>query len=347
MKQRNMTFLAVVAGDRMAWHDLRTGKGGEILRRLHAPLDESLAELFKQAEIQRGASVLVMGGDLFTQTVRLPVAQTRGLSHEELKAALAYEVSPFSTIAPEQSETAFVVTRQEEGFQTWSVLQVARTEVAAVRSKVRAARGRLWGLAPVPAEFGERSLAELAQRAAAGSLQQPLIRPASEALGFRNLLVCGVAAVGLVALVCVAHAWMQGESLKRLQETERKRNNIVAANNEMAQANQRLKTQLQEFRGATTLTVQVYAHADATNAWHGLLTGLTTSMGTNGVVLSLVSNAPFDVSATCMADSTLTASLCLEQLVRHTAPEGWRVELNSVRETAGRFSRFDFRVRRP
>ena len=94
----------------------------------------------------------------FRQRVVLPAAQVAGLSDAELKAALAFEVEPFSGIPAAACEMAWrAVEEPDAGRRAFDVVQIRPADLAAEVARARAGGRRVSAVTAVPdAARGER-----------------------------------------------------------------------------------------------------------------------------------------------------------------------------------------------
>ena len=85
---------------------------------------EVLAAIFaNELSIQKKAELVLLSADCFSQMVALTAAQQQGLSPQELRGVLAYEVEPFSGIVPQSAVLAYASSGAE-----FSVLEIEASE---------------------------------------------------------------------------------------------------------------------------------------------------------------------------------------------------------------------------
>lgn len=94
----------------------------------------------------------------FRQRVVLPAVQVAGLSEDELKAALAFEVEPFSGIPAAACEMAWrAVEEPDPGRRAFEVVQIRSSDLASEVARARAGGRRVTAVTAVPDDArGER-----------------------------------------------------------------------------------------------------------------------------------------------------------------------------------------------
>ncbi|MBR1871150.1 MAG: hypothetical protein IJ802_04920 [Kiritimatiellae bacterium] len=89
------------------------------------------------AGAEKGAKVKIVFADSFARRATLPEAQVRNLSHDELAAALCYELEPFGALPPADAVTGVRKEAASAPSQAaFSVAQVPRTAFDAARAAV-------------------------------------------------------------------------------------------------------------------------------------------------------------------------------------------------------------------
>ena len=102
-------------------------KEGKLVQFAHPAANtqaEVLAAIFaNELSIQKKAELVLLSADCFSQMVALTPAQQQGLSPQELRGVLAYEVEPFSGIVPQSAVLAYASNGAE-----FSVLEIDASE---------------------------------------------------------------------------------------------------------------------------------------------------------------------------------------------------------------------------
>lgn len=93
-----------------------------------------------------GHSVWVLCEDLWTQNIELAKGQISGLSPEQIRRALAFEVEPFSGMPVTDSVVGFSESEDRDGMKSFWIAEISLTQREAIHSIVRVAGGQLNGI---------------------------------------------------------------------------------------------------------------------------------------------------------------------------------------------------------
>lgn len=219
-KPSGIDIVVALAGDVLVRLDVATDALRVLPARPDAPA--ALSAALAAAPVRRGAAVLFLSSDIFSQTIRLPRAQTSGLSQEELSAALFYEIEPFSNLPRAQAPAAFVelAAGESSAQRTWHAAQLPQATLAALDAAARAAHARFAGCAPcdaLPAPAPERAarLRQAALAAAATPPRIPVVLPRRDA-SERTVRLAALLLLP-VAAGCLVHALSTARSLSSLR----------------------------------------------------------------------------------------------------------------------------------
>lgn len=343
MRKRNIdTIIAVMAG-RTVWVD----KTGEAIHSLdldgHASAALTLTALFKTHPIKRGARVLLLSSDFFTQTVRLPAMQTHGLRKDELAAALVFEVEPFSNIPFAQGLAAYTSGSETADVQSWTVLQIARSEIQALQAAVGAAGGRLVGLAhaesaglaPLPDPELSSRLRAMASQAEAPSAPFPVVFPAATGFGSKGPELAACLAFVLVCGACLAHALYTKTHVAALRQQAAQREALAACNAQAESVNASLRSRIDALeraraeREATAQTLSRYR-----TAWRSLMHGLLDSCDNTLVLQRIDGGALFEVEIGGLSTSEKAPGDYLAQLAERIGGGGWHIQSEALQPVA-------------
>jgi len=315
---------------------------------------------------RRGARILVAAESVFTQTVRLPAAQTAALSPAELESALFYEVEPFCGVRREEAVVG--VDRLAEG--EWRVSVADRAELASLRDRVRALHGRFAGVTALPREAAADDPAALldslfpAEGPGATILQPPRGGVDAHALATG----AGIAVILLAVLCAFDYLWLT-RSARRLRP-------VLAEAENLAAANAQIKREIQTDRDKVKAIEEAHARREAAIAglatsrdrWHALLATLAGT-GNRAVIRSIAADDPQQGAGLVdaygeplptrtanpaqprgariegLAASPADAADAMARLSAALASKGWRLVPDTVAERPGGSAvSFSFRV---
>ena len=343
MSIRSIDTVVAVLADRTVRVERATGELFSLDLDSHASTALALSALFKTRPLKRGARVLLLSSEFFTQAVRLPAIQTDGLSKNELLAALVFEVEPFSNIPFSQGQAAFTAGEVTAGVRTWSVLQIALGEIQALQSAVTAAGGRVAGLAfadsaslsPLPnSDLAER-LADAAGAAESAAPPFPVVRPSAKGLGARSreLLACAVFA--LVCCACAGHFVYAKRHVAALRERVRKLEELAAVNAQIESGNAALKSKaaaIEKARAERETAVKTFARYRA--AWRTLMRGLLDSCDNTVVIQQIEGGGLFEAEIGGLSTQERGPGDYLARLAERLADSGWRIQSESMHAAA-------------
>ena len=299
---------------------------------------------------RRGSRVLVASESVFSQTVRLPAAQTASLSQAELESALFYEVEPFCGIA--RDDAAIGVERLADG--EWRVSVASRAELASLAVRVRASRCRLAGVAAFPqgADADDPSSVLVALSPAEGP-SPTILQPPRGGVDSRLLTAVAVFATVVLALLCLCDwLWLSNRE-GRLRATLDEAEPIAAAN-----ARTRVEIKADEDRAMAIAEARdrreraIAELASRRDRWLALLSTLATDCGDRAVIRSITSDdmqnpgggTPSAARVDCLAANPSAAADAMARLSSALSARGWKVEPGAVAERKGGAAAFSFRV---
>lgn len=339
MSIRAIDTVIAVLPDRTVRADLGSVELFSLELDSHASTAFALSALFRAHPLKRGTRTLVLSSEFFTQSVRLPAAQTNGLSRDELLAALVFEVEPFSNIPQAQGQAAFAPGSEAAGARLWNVLQIARSEIQAVQSCVAAAGGRLAGLAHADgaalSALTEQELAahlrDVAGVAASASAPFPVVRPSSQGLGARGRELAAGLLFALVCCACLGHCVYAKRRLSDLREESRKLEALTAANAQLEGASEALKSRIATLEKARTereAAGKTFSRYRA--AWWTLMRGLLDSCDNTVVLQQIAGGGLFEAEIGGLSTQEKGPGDYLAHLAERLAGSGWRIRSESM-----------------
>lgn len=301
-------------------------------RDVNVPVDLVLARALA-AQPSKRRRVLVAAGEFFTQTVRLPVFQTSGLSVAELKTALHFEVEPFSNLSATASEIAFCELPADNGESVWQVLQLAHSEMASIQAAARAGGVRLAGFAPL----GE-ALLELDDDNAAPALAQwcamvvqkpavyPVLRTYKAASRRATPEFWAVTVSVVLALACVAHYAQARGRRDKLRLTVRHQERLAQ---EVQQA-RRINASLQHTLDAHTQKQQEAESLQQTiaryrGAWQVLLAALLEACEPAIVIREIKGTGFFEAQIRGLSADEKSPGVFIARVANLVQQGGWEV----------------------
>lgn len=93
-----------------------------------------------------GQHVVVLADDFWAHSVSLNTTQTAGLCAKDIAQALAYEIEPFSNVAPGSAAVGFRTAQRSGDTDLYWVVETTHDELATIRDIVKTAGGRLIGV---------------------------------------------------------------------------------------------------------------------------------------------------------------------------------------------------------
>ncbi|RYD82789.1 MAG: hypothetical protein EOP84_08905 [Verrucomicrobiaceae bacterium] len=198
----------------------------------------------------------------WTQRITLNPAQVAGLSPEQLRRALSFEVEPFSGIPVADSVIGF--TQNKDG--AFTVVELSRIDHDAIQRAITTEGGTLAGIthpgtAPQDEEALKEWLTELLPRLNSGAV--PLIAPPPPAPSPKRYLVAGIALEAAALLILTASATLTAVQKKSY---ERRQAELTNASRQLAAANQSiaaLQTQLKSIDEGQAHRERLYARRGA------------------------------------------------------------------------------------
>ena len=328
-----------------------TAKGATSLDRASGALgtgdlEASLASIGPR----RGSRVLVASESVFSQTVRLPAAQTASLSQAELEAALFYEVEPFCGIVRDDATVG--VERLADG--EWRVSVASRAELTSLVGRVRASRCRLAGVAALPqgADSADPS-AVMAVLFPAEGPSATILQPPRGGVDSRLLTSVAVFATVVLSILCLCD-WLRLSHLEdRFRATLEEAEPIAAAN-----ARTKLEIKADEDRARAIVEARdrreraLAELSSRRDRWLALLSTLATDCGDRAVIRAITSDdlqgsgnrTPSAARVDCLAANPSAAADAMARLSSALTKKGWKVEPGAVSERQGGAASFSFRV---
>lgn len=344
-RRRTIDWIAVFAEDGLAvWN--REGQIQTAPRPQTTDADAAWDAARPLVAAPRGASGLLLSSDFFSQTIRLPARQSVGLSADELRQALAYEVQPFSRIAPDAGLLGYAPLPSSPGEDSsWELVQVPRADAEALRRAVRASRLRLAGLGAPPRGFlaaapDAAALAALAD----GVATQPIASPNTSAPSPVAAAPLRQTALAAALVLCLGTYVLQSLQLSaaRREVTRRERS---------AQGVERLRDELRDVRRQCDDIVRARDEAAEAarrlviyrGAWAALLRSLAAAGG-NAVVRDITSTGAFAADVRGYGADEAGPSRAMAAIATEAARSGWTIQPGSLRAAADGIVRFSFRA---
>jgi len=335
MSNRGVDTIIAVLADRTVKLEKATGELFSLALDSHVSTALALSALFKTRPLARGARVLVLSSDFFTQTVRLPSLQTSGLSKDDLLAALVFEVEPFSNIPMAQGQAAYTAGEETAGARQWNVLQIAQSEIQAIQSAVASAGGKVVGLAFADSALFVRSsdpelvaqLREVAVAAEAGSPTIPVVRPAGKGWGVKRQELAASLVFVLVCCACLGHFAYARAHLASLHVKAQMLERLASANTQIESANTALRTKIGAIEKARTdRETAEKAFARYRSAWRALMCGLLDSCDNTVVIQQISGGSPFEAEIGGLSTVENGPGEFLAKLAKHIGDSGWSIQ---------------------
>lgn len=289
---------------------------------------------------RRGARLLLASEAVFSQTVRLPDAQTRALSPAELESALFYEVEPFCGIDRREALVSFSRAKSGE----WNVAVASKAQLAGFREEAASARCRLDGIAALPAEFASLPAKETMEALFPVDGPQAPVIAADGGTAFgkdRLVRIAAIAAAALAALCLFDWIWLEA-SIMRLRPRLAASEDAAAANGNIRRAAEDDENRVRELAAARMRRESAAAElAIARDRWLALFGAFSRNSGDDFAVVSLESAGGL-VSAKCISPSATAASAAMARLSAALAENGWTLLPGRVEELAGGMASFTF-----
>ena len=339
MSANNIDVLIAVLTERSVRLDKHSGELRILLRSERSTVAEAAEAALKAAPFKRGARVLVCSSDFFTQAVRLPALQTRGLSQADLLSALIFEVEPFSNISRNQGRTGFAESGESAGMVTWQVFQIANADLAAITAAVRAAGGKVAGLTPADdalAAAPEQDLPGLLEAAAEAAASHhpsiPLIAPAPAGFAANRLAAAGAALLAVTALACAIHYASANARIAQVRSRVKTLDELESVNAEAASAIRAMEAKISALEAAKAS--REAGEKDLVRyraAWESLIRHLPEACGDDVVIRAIESPSPFvaEIEGSSVSDSGPGG--CMAKLAKSAGTSGWRISPELLR----------------
>ena len=318
MKRAATSTLILVTAARIA----RADSGGACITAAR-PVGSSVGEAARAALALGGKAeaVWVLCDDVFAQRVALSPAQVAGLTPDQLRRALSFEVEPFSGIPIAESVTGF--HRSGEG--AFDVIELPRADRDAIQRAASDAGGKLAGIAHPGTVPGDDALpawlAGMLPRLQSGAL--PLITPPAPAPSPNRFLIAGLVleAVALLLLFTLA-----GWNTVQRKTLERRNAELTAASRELEDASKQtaaLKAELASLLKEQAQRERVIVRRGSLLA---LLNGLAATRAEDVVVRGIQADGPSSLIVSGLsleADAVDEMSIVLTQSLRAA---GWTAQ---------------------
>ncbi len=310
-----------------------------------------LATALAAVRPRRGARVLVASDAVFSQIVRIPAAQTAGLSQTELESALFFEVEPFCGIARDDA----VIGVEHLANGEWRVAVARRAELASLQTRVHAARCRLVGVAALPREVDAGDPAAVQDALFTGDgPSAAILQPPRGGMSPGTLAAVSAVATLLLALLCACD-WL------RLSHAERNLRAELAEAEPIAAANARIKREIQADEDHVRAMEAARDRREAAlaglasrrDSWHSLLSTLASDCGDRAVIRVIAADdsqavdsgaAPRGARVEGLGANPPAAADAMARLSSALLAKGWKVEPGAVTERPGGTASFSFRV---
>ena len=331
---------------------LLTAEGAKALDRVSGANGAGdLATALAALKPRRGARVLVALESVFSQIVRLPAAQTSGLSPAELESALFYEVEPFCGIVRDDATVG--AERLADG--EWRVSVASRAELSALRSRVQTARCRLAGVAAIPREADANDPASVLEALfPEDGPAATILQPPRGGVNPGMLATVSAIATGLLALCCAFDGFGLSYKGRQLRPMLAEAEPIAAAN---AQTKREIKADEDRVRAITEARARreraIAELATRRDSWLSLLSTLASHCGDQVVIRAIAvddsrsadsSAAARDAQVEGLAANPSAAADAMARLSSALSPKGWKVVPGAVAERQGGAAAFSFRV---
>lgn len=299
---------------------------------------------------RKGVRVLVASDAVFSQTVRLPAAQTASLSKTEIESALFYEVEPFCGIA--RDNAAIGVERLADG--EWQVAVASNAELSSLRTRIQGNGFRLAGVAAIPrdTDAGDPT-AVLAALLPADGPSAIILKPPRGGISSKALATGSAMVTALLMLICLGD-WF------RLSWQERHLRPALAEAEPIAAANARIMGEIKADEDRVRAIAEARARregameelASRRDRWLALLATLASDSGDRVVIRSIVAddrqsggnNAPLAALVDGLAANPAAAADAMSRLSSALSARGWTVEPGTVAERSGGAASFSFHV---
>lgn len=342
MRPNTIDVLIAVLTGRSVRLDKHSGDLRILPRSERSTVAEAAAAALKAAPVKRGARVLVCSSDFFTQAVRLPALQTRGLSQADLLSALIFEVEPFSNISRDQGRTGFAESGESAGMVTWQVFQIANADLAAITAAIRAAGGRAAGFAPAddalaaaPEQDLPGLLAAAADAAASHHPSIPLLVPAPAGLAANRRAAISAALLAVTALACSVHYASANARMAQIRSRVKTLDEREAVNAEAASSIRAMEAKISALEAAKAS--REAGEKDLVRyraAWEALLRNLSAACGDDVVIRAIASPSPFVAEIEGSSVSDRGPGDCMATFAQSAGTSGWRILPELLRRDA-------------
>ncbi len=149
--QSSTQTIVLITRERIVCADVKLGPAPQIKalwQRLKPDTDDpaTLVETAIRLGKKKPGKVVVLSSDLWTQTLKMPVDATRGLSDQELSRALGFEAEPLSGITAFDSQVGFAAMPSDGQHREFWIVQTPTSQLQQIDDAVHQAGGQLLGL---------------------------------------------------------------------------------------------------------------------------------------------------------------------------------------------------------
>jgi hypothetical protein len=261
---------------------------------------------------------IIISESCFRQQVNLPVSQVSGLSDNELRAALTFEIEPFSGIPLLEGEIAWSVkSNASSGRVIFDVVQIRKSDFISLLANAKLEKKKIKGVtAPFDSTLGE-TLEEM-----------PLIRPTKKKVTF-NAMTCWIAVV-VILFVGLCSEWLQIKSTNKNLRGELARREILQGKKNSLESNERsLREEIEKIKATRKNEIEIQNKVEALrSSWRVLLEAISSACQDEGVIRSISkTDGTFKCTIEGVALSADAASRILSRLTEKLKLEksSWKV----------------------
>lgn len=348
--KKNEQIILELANSEIRVYLSKEGRAVQLTR----PVGDTLAKVLEavltnEFATLKNVDLILLCSDCFSQTVTIPSSQQQGLTDNELKKVLAFEVEPFSGVSPEESILAFAKTSLTDEL---AVVQFSKTELNSLLRVTKALGVNLRAVFAANAqleleplaeterrhkEIADTSLALLAKRypiiiikdAFSKNIIQRLEELSPES--FKRVLL-GAALITII--LCGLHYWVySGIIIKSKQNQAARLEAPMAAINATNNAIRKLEREIKLLKENSVSNSDVKTRLAARHlAWNSLFKIIAKSCGEFAFVKS-IEGSPDCVSLVVFSVHKDAEMLLNEKLLKNGVNEiGWIFDSQNTRE---------------
>ncbi|MBR4170217.1 MAG: hypothetical protein IKR48_01040 [Kiritimatiellae bacterium] len=259
----------------------------------------------------------------FRQRITLPRQQVKGLSRDELAAALSFEVEPFSGIPRSESELAWRTLDDGNPERTvFDVVQIRKQDLALLLEDAKRAKKTVRAVTAVPAEGAESERIE----------DLPWIVPSPQhgrmaRYGVLYILVCVLLCAGIL---CDGFRLIRRQNnLRPIVEHQR---TLQVEKDSLMRKLQNTQKEIANLRTQRTDQEQAMRSAQVFRAaWQHLLEVTPKACGGDALLRSITPNeSAFSATIQAIGVSPKDAVQVFVRLSRKLAPLGWQLTPGAI-----------------